>query len=1116
MTSKNEIEKKIHQFARLDTVGAAVAFLSTLGYDSSRANIPIKDLLGNTEISSKEIKSASVFMQLVNATMSGSETLFGIGQIDDRNIESYLFVAVDLVKHEYNRSTLAEITRQINKRFSIPVFVIFRYGNYITLSIIYRRIHKKDKQKDVLEKVTLIKDINVKEPHRGHIDILYDLALPQLRTKYPVTNFIELDNTWRKVLDTKELNKRFYKEIANWFHWAKTEARFPGGIDEVNLLRLLTRVIFIWFIKEKRLVPDHLFEEKTITPYLKGNNHYYNAILQNLFFGTLNCVIGERKFRDTKTFQGKSTSYGVKTQYRYADFFQCSAKEAEKLFATIPFLNGGLFDCLDTANDTGKVEYIDGFSDTPKQQATLPDELFFSVKKQIDLSSVFGAKSKKVDVYGLFHTLNRYKFTVAENTPLEEDVALDPELLGNVFENLLAAYNPETRETARKSTGSFYTPREIVDYMVEQSLTHYPESDWLNLKMLDPACGSGAFPMGVLNAMVNRLASDQSHKERYELKKHIIENCLFGVDIQPIAIQITKLRFFISLVCEQEKDDTQDNFGITALPNLETKFVAANTLIGITRPEQKDLSYSKVIKLETELKKIRHDYFSANTRSKKLELQKKDEDKRKELSAALKELGWKTDVAEKIAAWNPYDQNTAAEWFDPEWMFGIKDGFDVVIGNPPYVSHDKIPNSFDLKTEYNDIWTPFSDMYCYFFGQGMRVLKTSGILAFITSNSYIKAEYGASLRNLLGKNSIYALINIETSQVFLSAIVNTAVAIVAKKHADSKAKTIVTNSSLSTESFSDYIERKAFLLPASRFAQCSWVLEKEEVLCILDKMKACGSSLETLGAKIRLGIATGDNKAFILTKEQYQEFIDRDAKNLEVMKPILRGRNIERFYFETPTEYLILSKNGVNLPADYPDLAEHLGNFGDKFKMRGAKGKFWWNLRACDFYEDFKKEKIIWIELADKGRFAICREEIYLINSAYFMLPPPDFESEFFLGILNSRLVEFFVKKYAETSGMGTTRWINSIVSNIPIPAVLSKQQPIIALVNKIRSAKKKNPQADTAVLEHEIDALVFRLYGLTEEEMLSVLLSQNVSETERRRIQAFYKDHEAKDRNNV
>src|SRR5690606_30874317 len=335
--------------------------------------------------------------------------------------------------------------------------------------------------------------------------------------------------------------------------------------------------------------------------------------------------------------------------------------------------------------------------------------------------------------------------------------------------------NPETKTTARKQTGAFYTPREIVNYMVDERLIAYLKnaiSDWGGLDdetldkelhvltsidskvpfadnaelqreiitalstctILDPACGSGAFPMGILQKMVHilqkldpdnkvwkevqlekarkeseaafEIEDKQAREERlleineafdqsindpdYARKLFLIENCIYGVDIQPIATQISKLRFFISLVVEQKVNSEKDNFGIRPLPNLETKFVAANTLIGLDKTKEGDQlkigsDNQKIETLQKKLAVTRHKLFSARTKETKLKYRQKDEALRNAIAKELKEnFGWSNEAAQELAGWNPYDQNASSTFFDPEWMFNIKIGFEIVIGNPPY------------------------------------------------------------------------------------------------------------------------------------------------------------------------------------------------------------------------------------------------------------------------------------------------------------------------------------------------------------------------------------------------------------------------------------------------
>ncbi len=434
----------------------------------------------------KKWKSIDLLFQLTEEEISNNPNLeidFGGGGIDKTRMESYLFFAIKLSGGHYTRTQLSQITREINKPFDMPAMILFQHGEALTFAVIDRRLNKRDESKDVLLKATLIKDINAADPHPAHILILFDLSIAKLHEKYRFRNFEQLHEAWKKTLDTSELNKRFYEEIANWYFWAVNEVTFPDGAEKnkeirnaTSVIRLITRLIFVWFIKEKGLVPDALFNETKIQELLVNTDlrecTYYKAILQNLFFATLNQEMNtkkmntptksdNRKFRNrAKHSNGRDQNYMVHSLYRYEKFFS-DKDEALALFDKIPFLNGGLFECLDKflenehENGGTKEIRIDGFSDNKKNKLDVPNLLFFSDKKIIDLNAAYGTRNKQYEVRGLIHILDSYKFTVTENTPIEEEVALDPELLGRVFENLLAAYNPETGATARKLTGSY-------------------------------------------------------------------------------------------------------------------------------------------------------------------------------------------------------------------------------------------------------------------------------------------------------------------------------------------------------------------------------------------------------------------------------------------------------------------------------------------------------------------------------------------------------------------------------------------------------------------------------------------------------------------------------------
>lgn len=633
------------------------------------------------------------------------------------------------------------------------------------------------------------------------------------------------------------LTKQFYKDLFGWYLWAvdeKSNVTFPNYVAtedddrddiEKKIIRMITRIMFVWFIKQKDLVPNRIFDIdflssilKDFDPYSTTEGNYYNAILQNLFFGTLNRAI-EDEDGNTRKFAA-SSKRDIKTLYRYSELFSISKQDIITLFSEVPFMNGGLFECLDKTRYIDGVEQsynFDGFSRNNarfadgryKHRAVVPNILFFEPKK------------------GLISILSRYNFTIEENSPEEQQVALDPELLGKVFENLLGAYNPETKETARNQSGSFYTPREIVNYMVDESLIAYlGDNDFVRslfcndfsydktkeeeyraitdklkkVKVLDPACGSGAFPMGLLNRMIDILERISPDERIYDLKLSIIENCIYGSDIQSIAAQITKLRFFISLICDCEKDASKPNFGIPTLPNLETKFVVANSLIGRKNKGvdvQGDLFVdSEIIRLKNELQKIRHQHFIADSTAKKVRLRKQDEQLREELRNILKQ-GYDSQLgAEQLAAWNPYDQNAVSPFFDPEWMFGVADGFDIVIGNPPYVQLQK--NSGELAKLYeNHNYFTFDrrgDVYCLFYERGWQLLKKGGHLCYITSNKWMRADYGETTRDFFAnKTNPMLLIDFAGVKIFESATVDTNIHLFSKSNNQHKTVCAVTN-----------------------------------------------------------------------------------------------------------------------------------------------------------------------------------------------------------------------------------------------------------------------------------------------------------------------------------
>ena len=870
-----DLKEALSAFTKVGVVSQAKMLFGVLGYHSERSidigclNQFMAMLEEEKPMTKRQRdlftswRSADIIFQVTGEEIVSHLNLFQ--EFDKGRTKSFLFVASDLEPRAYSRSELAEMARAVNRGFPMPAVILFQHGSNLTLAVTHRRPHKLDSSRDVLERVTLVKDIRPDNPHRAHLEILNELALSRLIYE-GVHDFDGLHTAWERVLDIEQLNRRFYHELFVWFQRAVAECHFPDdcadkGSTERNVIRLITRLLFIWFMKEKGLIPSKLFENAFAQSILKyhtpDRTDYYCAVLQNLFFATLNSEINEREFSKPANERRHEFSKRANerrhdfTKYRYRKMLT-NPDQFVDLLKSVPFVNGGLFDCLDDIFTSGiSGRRVDAFTDnigTQEGDLNVPAWLFLDDQK------------------GLFPLFRRYKFTVEENTPLDCEIALDPELLGRVFENLLAAYNPETRATVRKATGSYYTPRQVVDYMVQESLADalarksrptvdgdydncwrerlghlldhsdaMADADELfeagekrtivaaiaDIKVLDPAVGSGAFPMGILQKLTlalrrldpeNRLweelqkarakaragdafdAPDQDRRddalrevsdtfEKYRQsdfgrKLYLIQNSIYGVDIQPVACQIAKLRFFISLAIEQDVDPDIENLGIKPLPNLETRFVAADSLLGLEHSTQRELGQTDTVrKLEQDLTANRELHFHAWDWRKKLWLREEDTKLRTQLANELRRSGLPVGAAEKIVQWDPFDQNTTADWFDPNYMFGVYGGFDVVIGNPPYVesrnnlisAQQKQAYGNQVRMDWNDTLPHGSDLLIYFLTRGARFLHTKGVGCFITQNAWLSTNYGLAFQSFSRNRFSFDRI-VDTSAKFFSDV----------------------------------------------------------------------------------------------------------------------------------------------------------------------------------------------------------------------------------------------------------------------------------------------------------------------------------------------------------
>lgn len=772
-----------------------------------------------------------------DAVFKGTETIQNLEQVKNLkgDYNGLLIFGVTLKKRPNEllptRSQLAEISRAFNREFHyIPVVVIFKYGSFLAFANTERLQYKQEwREGEKTGKVTMLKDVNITKPHAAHLKILSGLTIDTNK----IYSFQLLYNYWQSVFSLQALNNQFYADLQDWFYFASHNIKLPFKPDYLDekeniknfLVRLLSRTLFCWFVKEKSLIKSELLEltdwqgnrfklthDVEDKKFLKSNS-YYRGILQNVFFNALN----QKEKKSTKDFGW--------TKYWHADF-------RKEWLSNIPYLNGGIFDMLEGDNAKESIE---------DNVIKVPNFLFYGIEENATVTKGRGAKAitttERVEHKGLNGILKAYKFTLDENTPFEEDIALDPEMLGLVFENLLAELDPNLEESTiksiRKQTGSYYTPRKVIFEMVNDSLNlylskfigdKYPAINEVKArvndlvyynklnhtdpvfekavvhaldqyKVLDPACGSGAFPMGMLHRMVDLLKLvdannekwielklknvDQaqradfkkvltSHLDDYGRKLGIIRDSIYGIDIQPLAVQITKLRFFISLLIDQKTAK-----GITPMPNIETKIICADSLKNI----KPDLFSNDAI---TKLVDARTRYYQPDITPR--ERQAVADDIVDMLDVAFPTFSFQVtgkripgQNKELIRHWFTHG-TLAAPFFNMDFFYPeLKEtgGFDCVIGNPPYGGTkitDEVRNALEIESK-----DPYGAFIARFLNRNNieTPLKHGGVLAFIVSDTFMTIKSHLKLRKHLMQNYVHKMLRVHPDT--FRATVNTVI-----------------------------------------------------------------------------------------------------------------------------------------------------------------------------------------------------------------------------------------------------------------------------------------------------------------------------------------------------
>jgi len=776
----------------------------------------------------------------------------------------------------------------------------------------------------------------------------------------------------------------------------------------------------------------------------------------------------------------------------------------------------------------------------------------------------------------LLTMLSQYNFTIDENDPNDAEVGVDPEMLGRIFENLLED---------NKDKGAFYTPKEIVQYMCRESLIAYLQTDQreedkepirqfvtthdveslgelkeeieqklIDVKICDPAIGSGAFPMGLLRELfLCRSAIEPNIVEKAaDIKRHIIQNNIYGVDIERGAVEIARLRFWLALIVEEKSPEV--------LPNLDFKIMQGNSLLesyeGIDLSKLATTSGVQIYEpqrnlfgeLESPQMRIIFDqtdklkefqanldlYFEITAHEERTCLRKSIEDyvryiiaytldiHRQAEETKIRQISSSTTFTEKqkkaiagaeanIVHFNEMIENVENmelpnsqfflwhTWFHDNHKGPSKEGFDIVIGNPPYVEAKKLKYIASTLKEKFAVYSGTADLSIYFNELGLNLLAEKGIISYITTNKFFNTGYGEKVRRQLSSQHINIILNLEQVEVFENVLVSSVIFNISKRI--KMPKNIFTYEKFYKLNFQEFkrqfIERQNMLgtYLQEYLNEKEWSFANMKQLILKEKIENGHLLLKDIdGVKIYRGVTTGYNPAFIISNEQRDNLITEDYKNSQVIKNMLQGRNIRKWYYNESEENLIFTRRGTDIEK-FPSIKSHLYAFYNNLKPKtlddnteGRKpGNYKWFeiLDNTAYYLEFEKpEKIIWGLTADKWAYTLDTEQHYLPSNAY-ILTSETIPIRFILGLLNSNLLHYYFGFIGVMTAGGAYTLKAATIEALPIAIGTKEQQKEIAnRVESILNAKAKDKQIDVSSIEFEIDHLVYDLYGLSENEI--------------------------------
>ena len=847
--------------------------------------------------------------------------------------------------------------------------------------------------------------------------------------------------------------------------------------------KMMGRITFLHFLQRKGWMCGDLNYMQNMFENSQYKDDYLDSVLEPLFFGILNTKPAER-------------------EALFADYGWDKSLLDE--WKDIPYLNGGLFER----------------DEEDEPESRFPADYF-----------------KR-----LFQFFSEYNFTIDENDPNDAEVGVDPEMLGKIFENLLED---------NKDKGAFYTPKEIVRYMCKESLIAYletntsiakekirqfvlsPEEGVVDIpenkkpkllaaleevKICDPAIGSGAFPMGLLNELLHcREALSGERYDRAEIKKSIIQNNIYGVDIEKGAVDIARLRFWLSIVVDEETP--------SPLPNLDYKIMQGNSLIeSFMGVDLSKLTYEKGHKkdkgeitlfddeknrLQKRVFQLLKAYYSCSDHDRKVKLQQEISDT---INKQLEAQAYDPVILEQLKKINLAENNKFFLWHT--WFSDVfnrnddKNGFDIVIGNPPYIQLQN--NGGELAKLYEDCrfqtFAKTGDIYCLFYEKGWQLLCQQGHLCFITSNKWMRAGYGEKMRGFFAKhtNPKY-LIDFAGVKIFDNATVDTNILIFGKGKNEYQTRCAVTDklNKDSLKNLSDFVQQQSVECRFESFD--SWVILSPIEQSIKRKIESVGTPLKDWDIQINYGIKTGFNDAFIISTEKRNEILDNCSseeertKTAELIRPILRGRDIKRYGYDWANLWLIATfpSRHYNIE-EFPAVKAHLLSFGkerleqtgkkyiingEEIKARKKTSNKWFETQdSICYWDDFFKPKVMWKIIGCNINFSF-NDGTMICNNAVNIMTGQRNQLLQFLGLMNCKLFDWYLKltTEAEVQGGGIQLYVTTL------------EKTLVKLDFPMYLSEVINQRVNGIATDTDVDNIIFEAYKLTQEEIDYILSCKQV-----------------------